>query len=85
MPAWPRGILTWGVFFESGGVIDAILGDLGLNGLENAFLADPHTATGALISMGFPGGRVYMLVSMPACKPSPQIPLTLLPSMARTL
>ena len=24
------GILTWGVFFESGGVIDSILGDLGL-------------------------------------------------------
>lgn len=57
------GILTWGVFFESGGVIDSILGDLGLHGLETAWLADPHTAMGALIFMGFPWvGAFYMLV-----------------------
>lgn len=57
------GILTWGVFFESGGVIDVILGDLGLGGLETAWLADPHTAMGALIFMGFPWvGAFYMLV-----------------------
>jgi raffinose/stachyose/melibiose transport system permease protein len=57
------GILTWGVFLESGGVIDSILGDLGLKGLETAWLADPHTAMGALIFMGFPWvGAFYMLV-----------------------
>ena len=58
------GFLTWGVFFESGGVIDAILGDLGLKSLATtAWLADPHTAMGALIFMGFPWvGAFYMLV-----------------------
>ena len=48
------GILTWSNFYEPGEVLDVILKSLGLGHAEAAWLADPHTAMGALIFMGFP-------------------------------
>lgn len=57
------GILTWANFYEPGEVIDVILKDLGLGRFATAWLADPHTAMGALIFMGFPWvGAFYMLI-----------------------
>lgn len=57
------GILTWSNFYEPGEVIDVILKDVGLGRFATAWLADPHTAMGALIFMGFPWvGAFNMLV-----------------------
>jgi len=57
------GILTWSNFYEIGGVIDALLSDVGLGRFGTAWLANPHTALGALIFMGFPFvGAFAMLV-----------------------
>jgi len=57
------GILTWSNFYEIGGVIDVILSDVGLGRFGTAWLANPHTALGALIFMGFPFvGAFAMLV-----------------------
>jgi raffinose/stachyose/melibiose transport system permease protein len=57
------GILTWQNFFDIGGVIDIILKDVGLGRFDTAWLANPHTALGALIFLGFPWvAAFYMLV-----------------------
>ena len=57
------GILTWANFYEMDGLIDTVLRDVGLGGLGTAWLANPHTALGALIFMGFPWvGAFAMLV-----------------------
>ena len=57
------GILTWSNFYEIGGVIDTLLSDVGLGRYDTAWLANPHTALGALIFMGFPWvGSFAMLV-----------------------
>jgi ABC-type sugar transport system permease subunit len=57
------GILTWENFYEIGGVIDTLLSDVGLGRFDTAWLANPHTALGALIFMGFPWvGAFAMLV-----------------------
>lgn len=57
------GILTWSNFYEIGGVIDTLLSDVGLGRFDTAWLANPHTALGALIFMGFPFvGAFAMLV-----------------------
>ena len=57
------GILTWSNFYEIGGVIDDLLSDIGLGRYGTAWLANPHTALGALIFMGFPFvGAFAMLV-----------------------
>jgi raffinose/stachyose/melibiose transport system permease protein len=57
------GILTWSNFYEVGGVIDTLLTDVGLGKYGTAWLANPRTALGALIFMGFPWVYAfYMLV-----------------------
>jgi raffinose/stachyose/melibiose transport system permease protein len=57
------GILTWQNFYEIGGVVDVILKDIGLSRFGTAWLANPHTALGALIFLGFPlVGAFAMLV-----------------------
>jgi raffinose/stachyose/melibiose transport system permease protein len=57
------GILTWQNFYEIGGVLDVILKDVGLGSFATAWLANPHTALGALIFLGFPWvGAFAMLV-----------------------
>ncbi len=57
------GILTWQNFYEIGGVVDVILKDVGLGRFDTAWLANPHTALGALIFLGFPFvGAFAMLV-----------------------
>jgi raffinose/stachyose/melibiose transport system permease protein len=57
------GILTWQNFYEIGGVVDVILKDLGFGRFDTAWLANPHTALGALIFLGFPFvGAFAMLV-----------------------
>ena len=57
------GILTWSNFYQIGGVIDDLLGYVGLGRYGTAWLANPHTALGALIFMGFPFvGAFAMLV-----------------------
>ena len=44
-------------------MIDDLLSDIGLGRFETAWLANPHTALGALIFMGFPFvGAFAMLV-----------------------
>ncbi|MCY0899208.1 MAG: sugar ABC transporter permease [Firmicutes bacterium] len=49
------GILIWFFFYEPGGIVDALFKALGIASLANVpWLADPHTALGALIFMGFP-------------------------------
>jgi raffinose/stachyose/melibiose transport system permease protein len=57
------GILTWSNFYEIGGVIDILFKDIGLGRFGTAWLANPHTALGALIVLGFPWvGAFFMLV-----------------------
>lgn len=49
------GILTWSNFYQPQEVVDFIMKGLGFHGLASeAWLADPRTAMGALIFMGFP-------------------------------
>lgn len=48
------GILIWENIYEPSGVLNALLHDIGLGFLRNAWLASPHTALWALILMGFP-------------------------------
>lgn len=57
------GYLTWQNFYNIGGVVDVILKDVGLGSFGTAWLANPHTALGALIFLGFPWvGAFAMLV-----------------------
>ncbi len=57
------GILTWQNFYDIGSVVDVILKDVGLGQFATAWLANPHTALGALIFMSFPWvGAFAMLV-----------------------
>lgn len=67
------GILTWAYFYEAGGVIDVILRDVGLGRLGTAWLANPQTALGALILMGFPWVSAFsMLVLYAGLQSIPQ-------------
>lgn len=56
------GILTWQNFYQVGGLIDLILHRLGLGNAETPWLADPRTALGALIFMGFPWVGAFNLL-----------------------
>jgi raffinose/stachyose/melibiose transport system permease protein len=56
------GILTWQTFYETGGVIDVILNDIGLGRFGTAWLANPHTALAALIFMGFPWVAAFSML-----------------------
>ena len=57
------GILTWQNFYNIGSVVDVVLKDVGLGRFGTAWLANPHTALGALIFLGFPWvGAFSMLV-----------------------
>jgi raffinose/stachyose/melibiose transport system permease protein len=67
------GILTWANFYEIGGLIDVILHDVGLGRFGTAWLANPHTALGALILLGFPWvGAFAMLVFYAGLQGIPQ-------------
>jgi raffinose/stachyose/melibiose transport system permease protein len=67
------GILTWSNFYETGGLIDILLHDVGLGRFGTAWLANPHTALGALILMGFPWvGAFAMLVFYAGLQAIPQ-------------
>lgn len=56
------GILTWANFYQIGGVVDVILTHIGLGRFATAWLADPHTALGALIFLGFPWVGAFNLL-----------------------
>lgn len=47
-------LLVWGNFYRSDGLINQILGGVGLGGLRHEWLSDPHTALYALILLGLP-------------------------------
>lgn len=56
------GILTWGYFYQEGGLVDVIFNAVGLGRFSTAFLANPHTALTALILMGFPWVGAFNLL-----------------------
>lgn len=67
------GILTWSYFYQTGGVVDAVMTDLGLGHSSTSWLANPHTALWALILMGFPWvGAFAMLVFYAGLQAIPQ-------------
>lgn len=47
-------LLLWQNFYRSDGLINQILGAVGLSGLQQSWLANPDTALYALIFIGFP-------------------------------
>lgn len=47
-------ILVWRFYYRDAGVLNQILGAIGLDGLQRVWLGDPDTALAALIFMGFP-------------------------------
>lgn len=47
-------LLLWQHFYRSDGLINQVLGAVGLEGLQRSWLADPDTALYALIFIGFP-------------------------------
>lgn len=47
-------LLLWGTFYRSDGLINQLLGAVGLGGLRHDWLSDPHTALYSLILLGFP-------------------------------
>ncbi|GBF07767.1 sugar ABC transporter permease [Deinococcus aerius] len=47
-------LLVWGDFYRSDGLLNQLLGAVGLGGLRHEWLGDPHTALYALIFLGFP-------------------------------
>lgn len=56
------GILTWQNFYEIGGVVDVVLKDIGLGRFDTAWLANPHTALGSLIFLGFPWVAAFSML-----------------------
>lgn len=48
------GILIWQYIYEPGGLLNAVLGVIGLSSLQHAWLANPHLALWSVILMGFP-------------------------------
>jgi len=57
------GILIWYFFYEPGGIIDSLLKAVGFSHFaELPWLADFHTALGALIFMGFPWVGAFNLL-----------------------
>jgi ABC-type spermidine/putrescine transport system permease subunit I len=47
-------ILIWTFYYRSDGLVNDVLGVVGLDALQRTWLADQNTALGALIFMGFP-------------------------------
>lgn len=47
-------ILLWTFYYRSDGLLNQVLGFVGLDSLQTTWLARPSTALGALIFMGFP-------------------------------
>ena len=47
-------ILLWSFYYRTDGLVNQILGFIGLDSLAHSWLADQQTALGALILMGFP-------------------------------
>lgn len=47
-------LLVWGNFYRSDGLLNTLLGAVGLGGLRHEWLNDPHTALYSLILLGFP-------------------------------
>lgn len=47
-------LLVWGSFYRSDGLLNALLGAVGLEGLRHDWLSDPGTALLSLIFIGFP-------------------------------
>lgn len=47
-------LLVWGTFYRSDGLLNQVLGALGLGGWRHEWLSDPHTALYSLIFLGFP-------------------------------
>lgn len=47
-------ILTWSFYYKSDGLVNQVLGFLGLQSLQHTWLAEQGTALPALILMGFP-------------------------------
>ena len=68
--AFPIAVVgfTWQALYNADpsnqGVFNALLGDMGLGGLEHNWLGDPRTALYALMFMGFPyiAGLVFLLL-----------------------
>ncbi len=55
-------LLMWGTFYRSDGLINTLLGDVGLAGWRHDWLSDPHTALPSLIFLGFPYIDVFFLL-----------------------
>jgi raffinose/stachyose/melibiose transport system permease protein len=47
-------LLVWGSFYRSDGLLNGVLGSLGLGNLRHDWLSDPGTALYSLIFLGFP-------------------------------
>ncbi len=56
------GLLIWLFIYQPTGLLNQFLGAVGLGFLRHQWLADPHTALGALIGMGFPWIGAFQLL-----------------------
>ena len=55
-------LLMWGTFFRSDGLINTVLGSVGLGAWQHDWLSDPSTALYSLIFLGFPYIDVFFLL-----------------------
>jgi raffinose/stachyose/melibiose transport system permease protein len=55
-------VLLWRYYYQSDGLINLILGKIGLSGLERAWISDPGTALLALALMGFPWVNAFNML-----------------------
>ncbi|HEU0164457.1 MAG TPA: sugar ABC transporter permease [Thermomicrobiales bacterium] len=55
-------ILLWRYYYQGDGLINDILGRVGLNGLTHFWLSDPNTALYALALMGFPWVNAFNML-----------------------
>jgi ABC-type sugar transport system permease subunit len=55
-------VLLWRYYYQSDGLINLILGKVGLSGLERAWISDPGTALLALALMGFPWVNAFNML-----------------------
>lgn len=55
-------LLMWGTFFRSDGLINSLLGSVGLGAWRHDWLSDPGTALYSLIFLGFPYVDVFFLL-----------------------
>lgn len=55
-------LLMWGTFFRSDGLINTVLGSVGLGAWRHDWLSDPSTALYSLIFLGFPYIDVFFLL-----------------------